>query len=359
MATRTRLALAALLLAGMLPGLPAARAAERVIAVAAPMSGPSARLGQQMLAGGRQAVSGRQDLRLVEADTACTAEGGRAAASRFVAEKAAVVTGFLCTQALEAALPILTAAQIPVITSGVRALRFTDRRARTGALLFRIAPRADAPAEAMARAITERWRDVPFALVDDGTVEGRGLADAIRIRLEATGLKPALIDTFRPADDRQFGPVRRVAASGVSRLLIAGDRPDVAIIARDAAASGLSLEIMGGETLLDEAGGVPLPAGTLAVAPLWRFSAAPGEADPEAPETREGYFGPSLAATEIAVEALAEAERSGKPLADVLGTTRFSTSLGPVRFDAKGDSSLDLFRVHRFDGTDFVPEAGG
>lgn len=359
MATRPALAFAAFVLAGILPFTLVARSAESLVGVAAPMSGPSARLGQQVLTGARQAASTRPTLRLVEADTACSADGGRAAATRFVSEKVGIVTGFLCTEALEAALPILTEAGIPVVTSGVRALRFTDRRAKTGPLLLRVAPRADAQAEAMAGAVTGRWRDVPFALVDDGTVDGRGLADAVRARLEAAGLKPALIDTYRPADEKQFGLVRRIAASGVARVLIAGDRPDVAIVARDAASTGLALDLVGGEPLLDEPGPVPLPVGTLAVAPLWRFADAPGEADPEAPEAREGYFGPSLAATEIAAEALAEAEKSGKPLVDILGATRFSTSLGPVRFDAKGDSSLDLFRVYRFDGIDFTPEAGG
>lgn len=359
MATRPLLALATLLLAGAHPCASVAQEADRAIGIAAPLSGPSARLGQQVLAGARQGTADRPGLRRIEADTACTADGGREVAARFVGERAAIVTGFLCTEALEAALPILSAARIPVVTPGVRTLRFTDRRARTGALLFRIAPRADAAAEAIALSIAERWRDVPFALVDDGTVDGRGLADAVRTRLEAAGLKPALIDTFRPADEKQFGLVRRIAASGVTRLLIAGERPDVAIIARDAASNGLALEIVGSEALLDEPGPVPLPAGTLAIAPLWRFPGAPGEADPDAPEAREGYFGLSLAATEAAADALDEAERSGRPLADVLGATRFSTALGPVRFDAKGDSSLDLFRAYRFDGTDFVPDAGG
>jgi branched-chain amino acid transport system substrate-binding protein len=352
MATRFILA-ASIVIAASSVAVPAAFAQEPAIGVAAPTSGPAALLGAQVLAGAREAMGATT---LVEADTACTAAGGREAAARFVAAKVRIVTGFLCTPALEAALPVLTAADIPIITSGVRAARLTDRRGKTGALLWRVAPRSDAQAEALAKTVSTRWRDMPFGLVDDGTVDGRGLADALRSRLEAAGVKPILIDTYRPADEKQFGLVRRILASGVTHIVIAGDRPDVAIIARDAAASGLTLEIVGGEQLFDEPGPVPLPAGLLAVAPVWQFSS--GSAG-EPPEEREGYFGPSLAATEIAAEAVAEAGRSGRSLPDILGTTRFSTRLGIVTFDAKGDSGLGLFRTFRFDGTSFGLEVGG
>ena len=33
----------------------------------------------------------------------------------------------------------------------------------------------------------------------------------------------------------------------------------------------------------------------------------------------------------------------------------FTTAIGPVRFDAKGDLSQSPYRVFRFDGTRFVP----
>lgn len=342
-------------------GADAAAAQEAVpatirIGVAAPLSGAPAILGAQVVAGVEAAAAGKPDIAVTPADTECTSEGGARAAAALVAAKADIVAGFLCTEALEAAWPVLTAAGIPILDVGVRANRFTDRRAKTGALVWRVGPRSDAEAETIAKLLVARWRDVPFGLVDDGTIYGRGLVDAVRSRLEAAGMRPATIDTFRPAEEKQFGLVRRIAGTGVTRLFVAGDRPDVATIARDAASLDLGLEFVGGETLLDEADpALPLPEGILAVAPLERFP----ELARDGAESPEGYFGPAHAAAEIAIAAVRQARAASRPLPAILNETTFTTALGPVRFDAEGDSDLDLMRVFRFDGKDFVPEAGG
>lgn len=350
-------ALPSLIIALLLSTLVQARAEDRIrVGIAAPLSGAAQILGEQVLAGVRTAADGMTDV--TSADTACSADGGSTAAATLIAARVEIAVGFICTEALAAALPKLSAAGIPVITVGVRANRFTDTRAKTGALIWRLAPRSDAEADAAAALLVARWRDVPFGLVDDGTIYGRGLADAVRMRLEAAGLRPATIDNYRPAEEKQFGLVRRLLATGVTRIFLAGDRPDVAIIARDAASLGLDLDIVGGEALLDE--GSPdarLGAGALAVGPQNRFDDIPtAEARPEA---RQGYFGPAVAGTEVALAAIRFARQNARPLPDVLGANAFATSLGPIGFDAKGDSDLKLFRTFRFDGQDFIPEAGG
>ena len=349
--------LPSLALALLLASSAAAAAEEAIrIGVAAPLSGASAILGAQVLAGVRTAADSITDVS--EADTECSGEGGGTAAAALIAAKVQVAVGFLCTEALAAALPKLSAAGIPVITVGVRANRFTDTRAKTDALLWRLAPRSDAEADAAAALMIARWKDVPFGLVDDGTIYGRGLSDAVRTRLESAGMRAATIDNFRPAEEKQFGLVRRILATGVTHLFLAGDRPDIAIIARDAASISLGLDIVGGEALLDEASAdAKLPAGVLAVGPLNRFDDIP---TPDAdPASRQGYFGPAVAATEIALAAVRFARQKARPLPEVLDANAFATSLGPIRFDAKGDSDLKLFRTFRFDGQDFVPEAGG
>ncbi|MBC8130039.1 MAG: ABC transporter substrate-binding protein [Rhizobiaceae bacterium] len=329
------------------------------IGIAAPATGASAILGAQVFAGARAAAMGKTGVSIVEADTECSLEGGTRAADALIAANVDAVAGFICTEEMAAALPLLTKAGIPVVAVGVRANRFTDRRRKTGYLVWRLAPRSDAEADAIAALLATRWREVPFGIVDDGTLYGRGLADAVRTRVEAQGMRPATIDTFRPAEEKQFGLVRRILGTGVTRLFIAGDRQDVAIIARDAASLDLALEIVGGEALLDEPNpDVPLMTGVTALAPLSRFDAIPA-AEATSPDARFGYFGPAVAATEIAAAAVRSAKTSAREVSVVLGATRFDTALGAVGFDAEGDSDLDLFRSYRFDGTDFVVETGG
>ncbi|MBB4001783.1 branched-chain amino acid ABC transporter substrate-binding protein [Aurantimonas endophytica] len=338
-----------------------------VIGVAAPLSGSEAILGEQLRSGVEAAVArlsgtdGRAET--VTADTACSAEGGRQAAETFVATDVAIVVGFLCTEALEAALPVLRTAAIPTLNVGVRANRLTDRRERTGDLIWRIAPRSDAEAAKVAQILASRWRDQPFGLVEDGSITARGLTDSVRRLLEEQGMVPQTIDNYRPAEEKQFALVRRLERTGVTRFVIAGDRPDIATIARDAGELGLELEIVGGESLLDEASiDVPLPDGVVAVAPRMRFPELAGSADAPTPAddtAPKGYFGPAFAATEIAVAAVRAARESSRTVPAVLQSGAFATELGTVRFDAKGDSDLDLYRVFVWRGDRFADEAGG
>ncbi len=181
----------------------------------------------------------------------------------------------------------------------------------------------------------------------------------MRSKLEAEGLKPALLDTFRPAEEKQFGFVRRLLRTGVTRFVVAGERSDAATIARDAGEAGLAFEIIGGEALLDEPpDAAELPVGTLAVAPLSRFADLLPAGDPDA-AVAQGYFGAAFVGIEIAADALRTASGDGRSIAAVLDSLEFSTALGSVRFDPNGDGNLDLFRTYRFDGRDFVAETDG
>jgi branched-chain amino acid transport system substrate-binding protein len=107
-------------IAALLWLLPAGVSAQTLlVGIAAPLSGPSAILGKQIEAGASLAAEAN-GAEIKTVDDACTADGGAAAARDFAAAKVSVVVGFLCTEAIEAALPILKDAGIPVITVGVR-----------------------------------------------------------------------------------------------------------------------------------------------------------------------------------------------------------------------------------------------
>ncbi|MDY8108396.1 branched-chain amino acid ABC transporter substrate-binding protein [Fulvimarina sp. 2208YS6-2-32] len=344
--------------AGLGACLPAVSAAETIVGVAAPLSGSSSLLGEQVVRGARSAAQG--DTTVTTADTRCSADGGRDAAERFVASGARVVVGFLCTEALQAALPVLTQADIPVLAVGVRTSRITEAREKTGYKVWRIAPRSDAEARAIADTMIARWRAEPFGLVEDGSIANRGLTDTVRRLLADEGLEPAATDNYRPAEEKQFGLARRLMRTGVTRFFMAGDRSDIAVIARDAAELGLGLEIIGGESLVDEASpDQPLAEGVTAVAPPLRH-AAPA-ADGSAAQDLRGYAGPAHAAMQIAqaaVSTLAGSTIEERSLADILNEATFETLLGPVDFDANGDSDAVRYRALRWNGEAFVPEAG-
>jgi branched-chain amino acid transport system substrate-binding protein len=346
-----------LALAGVLTGV--APASAQTIGVVAPVTESAGLLGQQLRSGAAVAAADRRiaDANIRFADDSCSAEGGEKAAGAMVAAGVRIVIGFLCTEAIEAALPILTKANIPVVTPGVRTNSLTDRRERTGWPVYRMAPRADDEEEAVSDILVERWQDELFAIVDDGTIYGRELAERFRLSAELAGLQPVFLDTYRPQMDNQIGLVARLRRAGATHVLVGGDRADVAIMGRDAAELGYDLVIASGETLRAAPGDVPLAEGTLMVG-----LPEPAEIAPEtvvaAFENREilpeGYAIPGYAAFEVAVEALIRAETSGRGIRDVLDSETFQTAMGEIRFDQKGDLTGNPYRLFRYDGSRFV-----
>ena len=350
-----RLPFAATLAAGALLAA-GAFAQEAHVGVVTSLNEPMALLGVQLRDGAKIAAA-QAGARVTLADDGCTQEGGAEAARLLVAAKVDIVAGFLCTEAIEAALPILSEAGIATITPAVRADGLTDGRTRSGFLVWRLAPRADAERGAVAALLTRLWRDELFAIVDDGTIYGRELAETLRHAAETAALKPVFVDTYRPQMENQIALVGRLARAGATHVFVGGDRDDIAIMARDAAALEHDIVFAGGEALR-AAGDVPIAAGTLMIAPpdwgelidegtLERFTASQ--------VVPEGYVLPAHAAVEVAVEAVARARRQGAAPVTILGDTSFDTIIGPVRFDEKGDLAANPFLLFRHDGERFLP----
>lgn len=337
--------------------------AQDKIGVIAPLSGSFSRLGNQLVDGVNTAVAGNkqgQDIGVVTADDRCDAAGGAAAAREMVLANATIVVGFLCTESLEAALPILGQKGIAVITPGIRAQTLTELRADTPYPVFRIAPSERNAARETGDILASLWRSSPFAIIDDGTIFGRELASAVRARLEEKGLKPVFADTYRPGLDNQNALVSRLKRAGATQVFVGGERDDIAAIGRSAIALNYPLITVGGETLNAAASGSDLPAGTLMIAPR----------DPETLETArnarnaielagrvpEGYAVPSYAVAEVAIQLLMTAQAQASSLADLLRKNVFETAIGPVQFDAHGERIADTYRLQRYDGKQFVQE---
>ena len=343
----------AIALAGLL--LAAAASAETLtVGVAAPLSGSSALLGRQVETGAKLAASSGTEVRM--ADDACTAESGAAAAGGFVKTGVKIAIGFLCTESIEAAAPILGQAGIPIITVGARTESLTERRARTGWQISRLAPRGDDERNAAAAMVARLWKDRLFAIIDDGTIYGRELAETVRAQAERAGLKPVFVDTFRPGLENQIALVGRLRRAGATHIFVGGDAEDVAIMGRDARALAADMVFAGGEALRAPTE-TPLAAGTEMVAlPEWADVADRRALDifRAAGALAEGYALPAYAAIEVAEAAAAEAARSGKTLDDVLPAQEFSTAIGPIRFNDKGDLTHNPYRIWRFDGRHFT-----
>ncbi len=349
----------AIILATLIAGcnlVPPAFGQQTAIGIAAPLTGSFARLGEQMQAGAEKAITNAGALP-VTVDDNCSAEGGKDAAEKLIAAKVTIATGFLCIEAIEAALPLLTNAGIPVITPGVRAGSLTDRRSKTGWLVFRTAPRADAEREAVSAILTRAWADKLFAIVDDGTIYGRELAESFRLAVENAGLEPVFTDTYRPQFDNQIGLANRLKRAGATHVLAGGNLDDIAILGRDAAKIDYPLTIAGGEALRDEPGDVTLAPGTLMIGlpePKDAATASFFQMVEETGITAGRHMLDGFVAAEIALGAVKLHQQTETALIDLLSSETFATAGGEVSFDAKGDRTGNPYRLFRYDGETFT-----
>lgn len=337
--------------------------AEIRVGVAAPLTGPFALLGRQLVEGSKVAATvlhPSEEISVIVADDKCDAEGGAETARQFVAANVTIVTGFLCTEALEAALPILQERGLVTITTGVRAPSLVEMRTEPPFPVFRLAPPVRNEGAVTGAILAEIWRNLPFAIVDDGTIYGRELAAAVRSAMEEKGLNPVFTDTYRPGLENQAPLAARLKRAGATHVFVGGEHDDVAALSKGAQVLGFPLVIAGGEALLAASGPNELAQGTLMVAapePETLANAANAKAAIEAAGLiAEGYTISGFAAMEIAVQAVEANRVESASIAEILRRKSFATALGELQFDQSGNRKDNPYRLFRFDGDRFVME---
>jgi len=320
------------------------------IGVSAPISGFYAVVGKEIEKGARAAVNRFPDARIELHDDECEPEGGVKTAEEMIESRVRIAIGYPCIEAFDAAMPKLADANIPLLLIGVQSEAITVDRRKGNWPVLRLAPKASDEADAIADYLKEAWRGINFAIIDDGTLYGRQIAEEVRFRLEEDNLKPVFTDTYRPQLENQVALVRRLQKSGATHVFVGGDAFDAAIIGADAEAVGVSLTLAGGSAFVASPEDSVLADGTiLGALPAWSGA---GELPKALSDATEGatvignsYLVPTYAAMQIAMAAL-EGLDADEPIffGDFLGRT-FQTVLGPIRFDGDGNVSRNLFRI--------------
>ncbi len=329
-----------------------APAAAARIGLVIPLEGPFKLLGEQSQAGAEAAAALNGDALVVIEDT-CAPESGGFVAKTLADEKVDVAVGFLCLETLAAALPVLKDAKIAAITTAVRADGLTDSKEKTGFLIHRLGPRDDSEAAALAKFLLPEWSKHNFAIIDDGTIHARDMAESFRAAAVEAGLKPVFTDTYRPGLTNQAALARRLQKAGASHVFIGGDVDDAAVISRDAKTYG-GLEIAVGESgqpsgEIAEFG--PITALALPDLTLHNEAAAAKTAIKEKGVEPDNYALLAHAAVEIA----SHAARAGEPA--TIGTGPYQTAIGQVSFNAAGDLADNPFRLLALDAVPPPPDA--
>ncbi|BBE70477.1 branched-chain amino acid ABC transporter substrate-binding protein [Oharaeibacter diazotrophicus] len=330
----------------ILLALAAPAKADVIVGVAGPMSGSFAAVGAEIRAGVEQAAAdlggiAGEPVKIVAVDDKCDPETGSAVANQLVGKGAAVVIGHACTGAALAAAKVYAGAGIVLISPAATNPRFTDER--VGPAVFRMAPRSDLQARAIADHLLAAFRDKRVAFVHDGSVYGQGLVEATAKLYADDGGVPVTTEAFTPGEKSQITLAGRLQDAAVSAVVLGALPADAAVIAREVRGRGLSAELIGNESLgLAEFRALAGDAAEGVVFAVPRdLARAPGAgAVADSLRARGAEPGNAALAAYAALQVYAAAATEGGDGAAVAGRIAASTTptaIGPVSFDGKGD----------------------
>jgi branched-chain amino acid transport system substrate-binding protein len=325
-------------------------AAEIKIGFAAPLSGPYALTGARHRIAVGMAVDhlnqnggvlGDQ-VTLVTVDDACGLHKAVEAAHQLVAAQVAAVIGHLCSHSSLLAAGVYETADILMISPSSTHPRLTEEGRQN---VFRLTGRDDHQGALAGDFLAAHWPGDEIAILHDGSTYGEGLALEAHKRLRIRGIAPAIYDVYTPNEQDYTALAARLEATGIAVLYVGGYGPDAARILRALRARGPDPQLVGGDALgMDEFWTIAGPAGEGS-----EFSSARSTTiEPAAADVLAGFRSRGLGsrsgglASYAAVQVWAQAvERAGTlelaKVAEMLRRGRFTTVVGPVAFDEKGD----------------------
>lgn len=338
------------------------------IAVVAPFEGPYAILAQQIRLGTEAAkLQNQYSVSLVYMQEYCKADQDAATAEKIRQAGIKYVIGYLCSELLEGAAPVLVKDGIAILSLGSRQPTLLEQENRQNLNIFRLYPDRKRAVDKLAEKLAAEWQKLPFALLEDGTVQGRDFARTALQAFKARGLEPALIDTYRPAQTSQNTLIAQLKRAGINHVLLGGEGEDATVIARSAAAANWPLTIAGTESLLGRDPQSPLPAGLLmsglpdmisspaAENAVKAITALAKKQQDTGDMLADGYALPAYSAVQIVAQAQADQSNPPKQPVEILRSTQFETVIGEVSFSPEGLRKQNPYQLMRYNGKDFEP----
>lgn len=350
-----------------------AASAEISIGVAGPITGQFATFGEQMRAGAELAVEDinaaggvlGERLVLEVGDDSCDASKAVAVANHLAGRGVVFVAGHFCSNASIPASAVYAEEAIIQISPASLDPRLTDERPGPG--VFRLSGRYDRQGAVAGAFLAETFADRRIAVVHDGTVYGKGLADATREAMEAAGKRPVLYEAYSPGETDYSPLVSRLNAAGIEVLYVGGYHTEAGLIARQLRERDMDTILVSGDALVtDEYWAI---AGAAGEGTLMTFPPDPRKqpaAQPVVERFRargiepQGYTLYAYAAIQVWAQA-AEAAGSAafEAVVEALNEGEFETVLGTVAFDDNGDVTLPGYVIYEWqDGWyDYFDEA--
>ncbi|MCX5831991.1 MAG: branched-chain amino acid ABC transporter substrate-binding protein [Deltaproteobacteria bacterium] len=284
-----------------------------------------------------------------------------AAAKRLVQQRVIAVIGSYTSAVTEATQQVFHQNRIMQITYGATAVPLTERGLGR---FFRICPRDDNQAKAAVR-VMQKMKMKRIAIVHDGSLYGKGLAETIKEFLDDSKAAPVFYDALIPGKGDYSDILAKAKDTRPDFVFFAGFYPEAAQLLKGRQQMDWHEVIfMGGDAVdssrLTEISGVKAAEG-------FYFLSMPRVKDIDAPRTRQfinsyekAYKSrPASAYALLAGDAFAAITESvkrlkttdSKLLSEYLHTkyNKKDGLTGNIRFDLKGDVVNDLHAVYRVD----------
>jgi branched-chain amino acid transport system substrate-binding protein len=349
----------------------AARAQDIAIAVAGPMTGPVASIGEQMKRGAETAaaaindaggVNGRK-IKIVVEDDACDPKQAVAVANLIVGQQIKFVDGHACSGSSIPASDIYADNNVMMMSPASSNPVLTEKGHPT---IMRLYGRDDAQGAFIAPWIADQYKGKKIAILHDKSAYGKGLASVVKEKLNAGGVTEVLFEGINPGEKDYTAIITKLKGAGAEFVYFGGYHTEAGLMLRQAADQGYKLNLMTGDSIAtSEFWQISGPAGE---GTLFTFPTDPRRS-PNAAHALDQFkaqgFDPegfTLFSYGV-VQAIAEGiKRAGsddpKAVAKALEDGKpVETVMGPVRFDDKGDIRDPRYDINMWTAGKYAPIA--
>ncbi len=338
------------------------------IAAVGPITGQDATTGEQMQRGAEAAVEAINDaggvlgqkLHLTIKDDACDPKQAVAIANELSGENTLAVIGHMCSGSAIPASKVYNEEGILMISPDATSPLFTEQGFDN---VFRVCGRDDQQGIVVADFINKKYKGKNVAIVHDKTAYGQGLADEVKKDLNHLGIQEKLYESISRGERDYSSLVSKLKENNIDILFFGGYHPEAGLIVRQMRGQGMKTVLIGGEGLTTtEFWSITGEAGD---GTLMSFNPDPRK-KPEAADAvkrlrasgfePEGYTLYTYAAVQVMAEAVKRAGSTDlKKITAVMHQGTYSTVLGDIEFDDKGDVKKPDYIIYRWTKGTYVP----
>lgn len=365
--------LASAALIGMLLSSQTARADEITFAVAGPMTGQLATIGDQFRHGAQAAadeinakggVLGKQ-IKLDFEDDQCDPKQAVSIANRIVGNGVMFIDGHACSGAsIPASAVYAEAGALMMSPASSNPVMTDDAAAKGWSTIMRLYTRDDAQGAFIGPWIAKKYAGKNVVILHDKSAYGQGVADAVRATMNESGLKEVAYEGINAGEKDYSALVTKLKEMKTDVVYFGGYHPEAGLILRQSAEQNLKYQLIMPDSIASpEFWQVAGPAGE---GTMFVFPSDP-QAKPEAKEAIEkikaGGFVPegftlfSYAVIQAFAQGIeragsedpvkvAEALKNGEPI---------KTVIGEVVFDEKGDLKNASYDINQWHDGSYAP----